>query len=36
MRMNIMLDDVLPKKAMALSSVKTKSEVLTCALQEFV
>lgn len=36
MRTNIVLDDELVKEAMALSSAKTKKELVTNALQEFV
>lgn len=36
MRTNIVLDDILVKEALRLSGVKTKKEVVSLALQEFV
>ena len=36
MRTNIVLDDNLVQEAMRLSGVKTKKEVVSLALQEFV
>jgi Arc/MetJ family transcription regulator len=36
MRTNIVLDDELVKEAMALSGAKTKKELVTNALKEFV
>jgi len=36
MRTNIVIDDKLLKEAMLLSSAKTKRELVTDALQEFV
>ena len=36
MRTNIVLDDDLLKEALQLSNIKTKKDVIACALQEFV
>ncbi len=36
MRTNIVLDDALVEKAMALSGVKTKKELVAKALKEFI
>jgi len=36
MRTNVVLDDKLINEAIALSNVKTKKDVISCALQEFV
>ena len=36
MRTNVVLDDSLIKEALALSGVKTKKEVISLALREFV
>ena len=36
MRTNIVLDDALVEKAMALSGLKTKKELVAKALQEFI
>lgn len=36
MRTNIALDDILVNEAILLSGVKTKKEVISLALQEFV
>jgi len=36
MRTNIMIDDAIMEKAMSISKLKTKKEVVERALQEFV
>ena len=36
MRTNVVLDDDLINEAIKLSGVKTKKDVISCALQEFV
>ena len=36
MRTNIVINDEMMKKAMDLSNLKTKKEVVECALQEYV
>ena len=36
MRTNVVLDDTLVQEAQALSGIKTKKEVISMALQEFV
>ena len=36
MRTNVVLDDELVNEAIRLSGIKTKKEVISCALQEFV
>ena len=36
MRTNVILDDMLMQEAMALSGLRTKKEIISMALQEFV
>ena len=36
MRTNVVLDDVLVQEALALSGLKTKKDIISIALQEFV